>query len=235
MSIEPTTRGRAITLWQPWATLCVLERSCDCGAAPGGVHRGACPQHVRPWKTIETRSWKAPEWLIGQRIAIHAAARQPDRLVVGQFEAWPADRKSQPHPNHPNGRPARIYRNDVRFLRLALWETLPLGAVVGTAVLADCVEMSDGHRTFEDGDDIGPSHRGQLVVGDDGLWLYGTNSAEVVDVSDQAPFGHFEAGRWAWILKDPIKFEPPAECRGFQRVWKLPADLQYILARGALS
>ncbi len=42
----------AITLHQPWATLIVLG-----------------------FKTVETRSWPAPERLVGQTIAIHAGKR----------------------------------------------------------------------------------------------------------------------------------------------------------------
>ena len=53
----------ALTLWQPYATLIA------CGA-----------------KTIETRSWAAPESLIGQRLAIHAAVR-PVRDGT-QLGAW---------------------------------------------------------------------------------------------------------------------------------------------------
>ena len=45
---------KAIALYQPWATLAAL-----------GIKR------------IETRSWKPPGALIGQRIAIHAGARRP--------------------------------------------------------------------------------------------------------------------------------------------------------------
>lgn len=44
---------KALTIWQPWASLIVI------GAKP-----------------YEFRSWKPPQWLIGQRIAIHAAARK---------------------------------------------------------------------------------------------------------------------------------------------------------------
>ncbi len=40
---------KALPLWQPWATLVAL---------------GA--------KRIETRSWPAPRWVLGERIAIHA-------------------------------------------------------------------------------------------------------------------------------------------------------------------
>ena len=45
---------RALTLWEPWASLTAKGQ-----------------------KKIETRSWKAPDELIGQRIAIHAAKRMP--------------------------------------------------------------------------------------------------------------------------------------------------------------
>ena len=45
---------RAITLWQPFASLIA------CGH-----------------KTVETRSWSPPRSLIGERIAIHAAKREP--------------------------------------------------------------------------------------------------------------------------------------------------------------
>jgi hypothetical protein len=41
---------KAISLWQPWASLIADGR-----------------------KRIETRSWKAPGWLLGKKIAIHAA------------------------------------------------------------------------------------------------------------------------------------------------------------------
>jgi hypothetical protein len=46
---------KALTIWQPWASL---------------IMAGA-----KPW---EFRSWHAPQWLIGQRMVIHAAARKID-------------------------------------------------------------------------------------------------------------------------------------------------------------
>ena len=49
---------KAITLWQPWASL------ISCGA-----------------KTYETRSWAPPRALVGQRIAIHAAKQKVDQLT----------------------------------------------------------------------------------------------------------------------------------------------------------
>lgn len=50
---------KAITIWQPWASLIVA------GAKP-----------------YEFRGWKPPRSLIGQRIAIHAGARQLERPEI---------------------------------------------------------------------------------------------------------------------------------------------------------
>lgn len=52
---------RAITIWQPWASL---------------ISWGA--------KEYETRSWAPPAKLQGKRIAIHAAARRPTRDDLSQ-------------------------------------------------------------------------------------------------------------------------------------------------------
>ena len=56
---------KAITLWEPWATLVAT-----------GV------------KTWETRSWRFPQSLRGERIAIHAAKRwTPVQLATARFFA----------------------------------------------------------------------------------------------------------------------------------------------------
>jgi hypothetical protein len=53
---------KALTIWQPWASLIVAG--------------------AKPW---EFRSWRAPRWLIGQRLVIHAAARKIDAGEVHQL------------------------------------------------------------------------------------------------------------------------------------------------------
>ncbi|NIJ07193.1 hypothetical protein FHS31_000789 [Sphingomonas vulcanisoli] len=53
---------KALTLWQPWASLVVA------GAKP-----------------FEFRSWRPPAALIGQRIVIHAGARKPSKVEVEQL------------------------------------------------------------------------------------------------------------------------------------------------------
>lgn len=79
---------KAITLWQPWASLILI------GAKP-----------------YEFRSWKPPQSIIGQRIAIHAGARKPkieeirwlkiylQRSCLHDEIAWPALDKWQSLPN----------------------------------------------------------------------------------------------------------------------------------------
>jgi len=59
---------KAISLHQPWASLIM------CGA-----------------KRVETRSWRPPESLIGERIAIHAAKRIDDCVLDDPFSRYIAD------------------------------------------------------------------------------------------------------------------------------------------------
>lgn len=82
----------AVTLWQPWA--CLIEIG------------------VKPY---ETRSQKPPQRLIGQRIAIHAAARKPRHLDLDQetFDAM----------------------SDA-FGRCTFLYDVPLGVIVCTAILS---------------------------------------------------------------------------------------------------
>lgn len=171
---------KALTLWQPWASLIALGH-----------------------KTIETRSWPARKSLIGQRIAIHAATRtagwgrRGTRTDIGPFEV----------------------EYDASGLLLRgpiMWPyRLPLGAVVGTAVLADCVQMVAEFWWH----DMPP---GVLLVTQTCLeyWGKGDNEAHMlIDYTDQRPFGLFEPGRWAWLLTDVERFAEPIPARGAQGLW----------------
>ena len=94
---------KTLTLYQPWASLIAY-----------GV------------KTIETRSWGPPRWLVGQRVAIHAGKR-----VVAPQSLNPETRRAI----------ADCYGEQ--------WlEEIPKGAVVATAVLANAlkVKASDGRQ-----------------------------------------------------------------------------------------
>ena len=83
----------AITLWQPWASLIAA-----------GI------------KVQETRNWAPPHWLIGQRIAIHAAKRRPTKALL----------KDLPQVIHDDMCMYARYGHD--------WvDNIPYGAVVCTA------------------------------------------------------------------------------------------------------
>lgn len=185
---------KALTLWQPWATLVAL-----------GV------------KTIETRSWSTS---YRGPLAIHAATRPiSDRLTLGVWEAWPSDPRGYQHPNHDGPRPARLYRNDGGWLVSGRWLPLPLGAIVATCTLVDVVPIvSSGSDlpapwcadTFEWED--GKGH----------LYVMRPDAALTV-VDDQRPYGDFAPGRYAWLLDDIIPVDPPVPAKGHQGLWEWAA------------
>lgn len=84
---------KALTLWQPWAQLVALEA-----------------------KRVETRHWRPPAAIVGQRIAIHAARTTKH---LGTCQLWPFQ-KYVPEP-----------------------DALPLGVVVATAVLARVTPITE--------------------------------------------------------------------------------------------
>ena len=103
----------AVTLHQPWATLITL-----------GV------------KNMETRSWPAPERLLGQLIAVHAGKR-----VVR--------------------RPGECIERELRRRVGQDWiRTIPTGAVLATAALAgmarvEYVDLTSGHVVHNVDTEIG--------------------------------------------------------------------------------
>ena len=100
------TGMKAISVWQPWAWLIVHGH-----------------------KTIETRSWPAPEALVGQRIAIHAA----QRIVT-----------------HPVWRHLVILAMQ-KDITIPLLNDLDRGALVGTVELVEVREYPDAESFFKDG------------------------------------------------------------------------------------
>ncbi|WP_068437016.1 ASCH domain-containing protein [Magnetospirillum sp. XM-1] len=105
---------RAITLHQPWASLIAI---------------GA--------KTFETRSFPPPAKLIGQRIAIHAAVRDPVKIYMEMYRA-----------NDPAWEPICNALDDAGFDGLN-WSLLPLGAAVATAVLTGAYQLGDGGQVVQ--------------------------------------------------------------------------------------
>lgn len=88
---------RAISLWQPWASLVALR--------------------IKPH---ETRSWKAPQTVLGRRIGIHAALS-----TKGLRE-------------NACGEDETLWRYCLALLELSQKEDFPRGVLIATAVVADC-------------------------------------------------------------------------------------------------
>lgn len=175
-----------LTLWQPWASLIAF-----------GV------------KTIETRGW--PTAYRGP-IAIHAAARPlSERLVLGDYEVWPADPPGRPHPNHPEGRPARLYRNTDSIMTAGRWWPLPFGAVVATAELIEVLPIVAEDACCWDECRHPNAHAaldGQVIWHHEGRY-------HTTVVVEQA-YGDYTPGRFAWVLAGVEKLSEPVPFKGGQ-------------------
>lgn len=143
----------ALTIHQPWASLIAIGR-----------------------KRFETRDWHPPKWLIGQRIAIHAAKKP-------------------------------VSAPDLRWAELLGFSELPLGAVVGTAVVAGVYQCGVFYNAG--------THQGHAIL----EALEGSVSLPEGYIPHD-PFGDYSVGRWAWLLTEVEPLEPPVEVRGSQGLWK---------------
>jgi activating signal cointegrator 1 len=163
-------------------------------------------------KTIETRSRRTN---VRGRIAIHAAAAPiRHRVEVGPFEVWPPDPPGKPHPNWPQGRPARIYRNDVG-LAGASWAALTFGAIVATADLIDCLPIIG----WRDCKGSSPDHvcappPAALYRHLPFTWAHGVLTEE--DRSGERDLGNYTPGRWAWLLSNVEVLSTPVPFKGGQ-------------------
>lgn len=144
-------------------------------------------------KTIETRSWSTR---YRGPLAIHAGRT----LVPGHRGDWRCI--------GPTSDPYLVPKVD------GPPQPLPLGAIVATANLVDVVPMID--------DDV-ISTAPYLRLSPAGMLALRIQDAPAqrspLDVSDQAPYGDFAPGRYAWLLDDIQPCEPiPA--KGRQGLWE---------------
>lgn len=135
-------------------------------------------------KQVETRSWSTKH---RGRIAIHAGLR--DGFMAGQY--------GRGHSSDSNAlwrlkNPCDLREGEDGFDVIG---TAPLGVIVATAKLVDCVRVDELAAA---GPATGWSHRSSLS-----LDLYAVGD-------DQIPLGDFEAnvGQYAWLLGD---IKPTAE------------------------
>lgn len=197
---------KALVLWQPWPTLIRLgvKRFETRGAPLAGP---MCPPGIRPVSGFAVER--------GERVAIVSAKRKlTEKLVVGDFEAWPADPKGRIHPNHKTERPARIYQNNCRLLARGTWAPLPEGEVICTARVVDALEVKApgvvASPPYIRPTEVPACVRGLFLrpAGDDGY---------PVDITDQLPYGDWDPGRWGMELDD-VEVVPggtvPVQTRG---------------------
>jgi hypothetical protein len=105
---------KALTLWQPWATL---------------VAHGVKP--------FEFRRWPAPRFVVGQTIAIHAAARP---LKLDELGALYSRLKNDAGWGLEMDAAAAMALVEQMH---ATWDQVPRSAVLCTAKLAACVKVGD--------------------------------------------------------------------------------------------
>lgn len=192
---------KALSLWQPWASLLTLRPSClkcnstgkmgitiQCDYGTGfeedEVDCDSCPP---PIKEIETRSWRAPESLIGQRVAFHAAKHPVDEGLDLAGHTVLHDGLGDPMLVLPEA-----YEDVGEGALHAI--PLPYGRVVGSGRLVECLPMRRDHPQWD-----------HLHVTDTLLIAWRNDDVTLMawdqeNVSDQYPYGLFEHGRYAWLF-----------------------------------
>lgn len=126
----------------------------------------------------------------GDRIIIAATARSPELFVrFGRLRVEDTTDNELALTTHAPG-----------VVDGSRWIPLHPGHILGTVAVTDVVPIVD------DCDDLPDTPRLIEVLGEPlRLWPEGAvETGESTDISDQLPWGIWDAGRWAWRLADPI-------------------------------
>lgn len=160
---------KAITLWEPWASLVrMLE------------------------KGIETRSWKAPDKLIGQRIAIHTAMKMPS-FVKASLRGF--------------AELLGVKEYTGSWLYYLEHGVGPFGKVVATCTLKACYKIRCTR----------PVKRNGVTV----LTAFLEAGDRLIEISgNELAFGDYSPGRYAWILDDIRPLDKPIPAKGRQKIWE---------------
>lgn len=167
-------------------------------------------------KTIETRSWDTK---YRGPLAIHATSRR----VMGVSEA--TSRSTEiPIGDYKCGYSSVL---EQYYLRRYIGEHeihdvfLPLGAIVATCELIDCLPIV---HTGEEGAirtlDIDPNGSLWIVEPEPDEDHEDFPREDYRDVSDQRPYGDFSPGRFAWLLGEVKEVKPPIPMKGKQGLWE---------------
>lgn len=190
--------SKALSLWQPYASLIAI----------GAI----LPEPVKPY---ETRSWPPPPWLIGQRIAIHAA----QKIDRGYAEFCRETVAARPDVAAALRRAACGARAEFFALKspadragdLIFGAPMPIGCVVATAKVAAAYRC--------------------------GIQWEGEERIPVLEkrLSDPAydchsiatdAYGDYSFERWMWLLTEVEVLRPTKRIKGNRKVFNLPDDWQ---------
>jgi hypothetical protein len=195
-----------ITLWQPWASLCV-EPFGECISNHPLDIECVCPMIKR----YETRGHRAPSTIIGKRVWIHAAAK-PFGVNSIQAEAV-------------RGFPPEVYNYlaDGTTFDIEESRAWPLGALVGSAVIGEPlpIEGLGDHHPFPPDWSLECGEVVYLFPQEDELRIVNRfeSPPPEIDITDQIPYGDWAPGRWAWPLLDPVRIDEQIPMKGAQGVW----------------
>lgn len=207
--VDHLHRPRALSLWQPWASLIAV---------------GA--------KTIETRGWSTT---YRGPLLIHAAATIDGvRTLEFDYEdGWTVGALNDtPHVFCRQ----RIDGEMVvqRYTDGDGPHPLPLGAVVAVCTLADVVPIEELGWTglwvgwaWQGAN--GSCERHSSSAKDP------AGGRRVVVNADQRPYGDFAPGRYAWLLADVRPLTPPVPAQGRQGLWAPDDDLILAIEDGAAA
>lgn len=182
---------RAMTLWQPWASL-MAE----------GI------------KTIETRPFPHP-WrsAVGERVAIHAAVRTPTEAKVGRYQVW----NESGYVWWLDGREGDPHKDDVIALRFGAVLATGLLVDVVPIVPDDHRRRRIDPCVFTGPLIVGMDTHDLILTRREPH--DGVEGVRNTVIENQRPYGNFEPGRWALLFDDIVKLEEPVPARGRQGLW----------------
>lgn len=204
---------KALSLWQPWATLIAI---------------GAKQWETRGWRT----AYRGP-------LAICSTVNLPGVLGLrSSGESWSEIEFGCYRVRQVvyRGRGGRRLRTDTMLFDLCneqRWP-LPLGVVLAVAELVDCCPIGGTH-SFSTGLVEGetPETAGQDVIVNHGHLVDEGHGRLVLDrwqgpsdvLDDQLPFGDWGDGRYGWRLEN-VRPVDPVPVKGRQGLWNLPEEIE---------
>ena len=103
------------------------------------------------------------------------------------------------------GKAGSIFADEPPFKKyIPFFKDLPFGYIIGKVTLTDVIRIATGS-------------------------LSGTSDAMMNKLTmEEKTFGDYTAGRFAWLLKDPVIFQKPISAKGSLSLWEFDEKLMGI-------